>query len=92
MAIEAATTQPWHVPEPSPWPIVGTAAALSLAFGLIWFMHAGVPWLVSFGGILLAITMVGWFRDVIGEANDGMSHSSAVKSGLRVGFLMFILS
>ena len=46
MATEAATTQPWHVPEPSPWPIVGTAAALSLAFGLIWFMHAGVPWLV----------------------------------------------
>ena len=92
MTTEAATTQPWHVPEPSPWPIVGTAAALSLAFGLIWFMHAGVPWLVSIGGILLAITMVGWFKDVIGEANDGKSHSSAVKTGLRVGFLMFILS
>ena len=92
MATEAATTQPWHVPEPSPWPIVGTIAALSLAFGLIWFMRAGVPWLILIGGVLLAITMVGWFREVIGEANDGKSHSSAVKTGLRVGFLMFILS
>ena len=53
MATDAATTQPWHVPEPSPWPIVGTAAALSSALGLIWFMHAGVPWLIYVGGILL---------------------------------------
>ena len=92
MATDAATTQPWHVPEPSPWPIVGTMGALATAFGLIWFMHGGVPWLIYVGGILLIVTMVGWWKDVITEANDGNSHSSPVKVGLRVGFLLFIAS
>lgn len=92
MATDATTTQPWHVPEPSPWPIVGTIGALATAFGLIWFMHAGVPWLIYVGGILLIVTMIGWWKDVITEANDGNSHSSPVKVGLRVGFLLFIAS
>jgi len=55
-------------------------------------MHAGVPWLIYIGGILLIVTMVGWWKDVIAEANDGSSHSSPVKAGLRVGFLLFIAS
>ena len=92
MAIEEATTQPWHVPDPSPWPIFGTAAALSMAVGLVWFMHAGIPWLMIVGGVLMIITMNGWWTDVVAEANDGKSYSSPIRTGLRIGMLMFIAS
>ena len=84
MTSESATSQPWHVPEPSPWPIVGTAAALATALGLVWFMHTGSPWLLGIGGILVLWTMIGWWRQVILEANDRTSHTSPVKVGLRI--------
>ena len=92
MTSESATSQPWHVPEPSPWPIVGTAAALATALGLVWFMHTGSPWLLGIGGILVLWTMIGWWRQVILEANDRTSHTSPVKVGLRIGMLLFIAS
>ncbi|MEE2746467.1 MAG: cytochrome c oxidase subunit 3 [Pseudomonadota bacterium] len=92
MATSSINSQPWHVPEPSPWPMVGTVAALSTAVGLIWFMHSNFPWLLLIGGILMIVTMVGWWRDVIAEGNDSESHTSPVKVGLRIGMLLFIAS
>ena len=92
MITDTTATQPWHVPEPSPWPIVGTAAALASAIGLIWFMHTGIPWLLFIGGVLMIVTMVGWWKDVISEANDRESHTSPVRVGLRIGMVCFIAS
>ena len=92
MTTDTVTSQPWHVPEPSPWPIVGTLAAISTAIGLVLFMHVSSPWLLAIGGILMIVTMIGWWREVIVEANDNQSHTSPVKVGLRIGMLLFILS
>ena len=92
MSTDTASNQPWHVPDPSPWPIVGTIGAFVTAVGLIWFMQTGVPWALIIGGIIVVYTMMGWWREVIKEASDGHSHTSLVKTGLRFGMLLFIAS
>ena len=75
MSTDTASNQPWHVPDPSPWPIVGTIGAFVTAVGLIWFMQTGVPWALIIGGIIVVYTMMGWWREVIKEASDGHSHT-----------------
>ncbi|MEK9679004.1 MAG: cytochrome c oxidase subunit 3 [Rhodospirillaceae bacterium] len=88
----SAKQQPWHVPDPSPWPFVGTISAFATAVGLIIFMHSANPWLLAIGFVGVLYTMYAWWKDVIAEANDGKSHTSPVKVGLRYGMLMFIAS
>jgi len=78
--------------EPSPWPAVGTVAALSTAIGLIWFMHEGPPWVLAAGLILLLVTFYGWWRDVVREATFQGHHTDPVSHGLRIGMLLFIAS
>lgn len=85
-------SHPFHMVDPSPWPFVGTIAALLLAVGGIIFMHGGPFWTPIPGFIVLLLTFVGWWRDVIRESRAGMFHTSAVSHGLRVGFLLFIAS
>ena len=88
----AARKQPWHVPDPSPWPIIGTISAFGMACGLIWFMQTGTPWMLIVGGISVMFSMMGWWREVIIEANDGRSHNMSVITSLRIGVILFILS
>jgi cytochrome c oxidase subunit 3 len=92
MATEAAKTHPWHVPEPSPWPIIGTIAGFTMAIGGIWYMHEGLIWILAVGFALLLFTFYGWLRQVIIESNTPGMHSEQVKTGLRMGFLFFIAS
>jgi cytochrome c oxidase subunit III len=92
MATEAAKTHPWHVPEPSPWPIVGTIAGFVMAVGGIWYMHEGPIWLLAVGFAILLFTFYGWWRQVIIESNTAGLHSEQVKIGLRYGVIFFIVS
>ena len=92
MASEAHKTHPFHLVNPSPWPIVGSAAALTIAIGGIIYMHTGFYLLLVAGFTLLAVTFVGWWRDVIHEANSGVDHTEVVRTGLRIGMLLFIAS
>ncbi len=87
----------YHLVNPSPWPFVGSVAAFVLAFGAVIYMKGllGLPkhtWWVAAAGFLGVIyTMVGWWTDVVKEANEG-DHSPAVAIGLRYGMIMFIAS
>jgi len=83
---------PWHMVRPSPWPIVGTAAAFVMATGGVWYMHEGVPWVLLAGVGLLLVTFVGWWRDVIREAQRDAAHTPPVQLGLRMGMVLFIAS
>ncbi len=91
MATEATKTHPWHVPEPSAWPIIGTISAFLMAVGGIWFMHEGPIYLFALGLLILLYTFFGWWRQCIKEAHDD-EHSAPVKTGLRVGVILFIVS
>ncbi len=93
---EAAAHQhehPYHLVEPSPWPIIGSFAALLLTGGAVMWMHeigAG-EWIMSLGFIGILVTMWGWWRDVIHEAREGY-HTEVVARGLRLGMALFITS
>ncbi len=92
MATEATKSHPWHLVEPSPWPIVGAVAAFLMASGGIWFMHEGVPWLMLLGTLILIFASYSWWRDVVAEAHTQKQHSDPVRTGLRYGMIMFIAS
>ena len=92
MASDTVKTHPWHIPEPSPWPILGTVSGFIMAIGGIWYMHEGPIWLLGVGFALLIFTFYGWWRQVVIESNTVGMHSEQTKVGLRYGFLFFIIS
>ncbi len=92
MSSEAAKTHPFHMVKPSPWPIVGTVGALTMAIGGIWYMQEGPLWGFLAGLAIVLFTMFGWWRDVVNEAQGGVDHTDTVRHGLRMGMLLFIVS
>ena len=87
-----APNHPYHLVDPSPWPIFGAFSALVLAIGAILFMHSDTAWLLFAGFALVAVTMFGWWRDVIREATHEGQHTPVVQLGLRYGMVLFIAS
>jgi len=84
-------THPYHVVEPSPWPVLGSLSAGILAAGGIMYMHDVTPWVFPLGVLMVLYTMYVWWRDVINEA-EGNQHSKVTQLGLRYGMVMFIAS
>ena len=86
----------YHLVNPSPWPIVGSIGAFTLAIGaLLYFMSRESrrpSSLVRAPGLFLVIlTMFGWWRDVIKEAHEGYE-TPVVQLHLRYGMILFIAS
>ena len=84
---------PYHLVDPSPWPAVGSIAALTLVVGGLMYMHeiTGGPWVMLAAVAILAFTLVHWWRDVIREGMTG-HHTEVVSKGLRIGMALFITS
>jgi cytochrome c oxidase subunit 3 len=96
---------PYHMVDPSPWPIVGSIGGLTLALGLVIYMHPTMfgpgpqgffetmgLWTIAPGLIIALITMMGWWRDVIDEATVQRMHTGVVQISLRYGMMLFIIS
>ena len=83
---------PYHLVDPSPWPIVGSIAAGVLTAGAVFWIHGGPAWIWPLGFLLVLATMFGWWRDVINEATYRGNHTPVVQLGLRYGMLLFIAS
>jgi cytochrome c oxidase subunit III len=93
----------YHLVQPSAWPIVGSVAAFMSAVGAIAYFQSlkdapalfGVfsgPWLLLGGLGLMAITFIGWWRDVVNESVVNGDHTPVVKLHLRYGMILFIAS
>ena len=85
----------YHLANPSPWPAVGATSAFVAAVGLILWMHQMVifaPLVFGAGIIGIAYTMVGWWRDVIYEAEVEGDHTRVVQISYRYGMILFIAS
>lgn len=90
---------PYHIVNPSIWPLAGALAAGLFAIGMIMYMHG-----VEFGGFniglkavvlgLLAVmaVMFFWWKDVIFETITEKVHNKITETGLRYGMAMFIAS
>src|ERR1700745_2314744 len=88
----APPRHPYHLVNPSPWPLVGAIAAGLLTTGGVLYMH-GYGWTLLIIGILgiLGIMAV-WWRDVIREATFQGYHTPVVQIGMRYGMALFIAS
>ncbi len=90
----------YHLVNPSPWPFVGSFSAFVMMLGAVAWMKSGDggvfglqgPWvfIAGFAGIL--ITMFGWWRDVVNEAEHEGHHTPVVQLHLRYGMILFIAS
>src|SRR6201984_2018652 len=85
----------YHLVNPSPWPAVGATSAFVTAVGLILWMHgtaAYAPIIFGAGFFGIAYTMIGWWRDVIYEAEVEGDHTRVVQISHRYGMILFIAS
>lgn len=85
---------PFHLVDPSPWPLFASVAAFCLVIGGVMFMHsyenAGM---VFFSGLsFLLYVMYVWWRDVVRESTYQGNHTKEVQNGIRYGVILFILS
>lgn len=87
-------TFPYHLVEPSPWPILTAFALLTMTVSAVLYMHGFVNGgeLLTLGFFLVAGGMTLWFRDIITEGTYQGHHTSQVVSGLKMGFALFIVS
>jgi len=85
---------PYHLVDPSPWPILVSFSLLTLTVGAVMYMHGfnNGGHILNLGFILTASGMTLWFRDVISEGTLLGHHTKEVKSGLMIGVVLFIVS
>ena len=88
----AGHKHPYHLVDPSPWPIIGGAVAGLLTGGAVWWLHGGPPWFMVAGVLGVLGIMFVWWRDVIMEGEYGGFHNPVVQIGLRFGMALFIAS
>ncbi|MEX0758555.1 MAG: cytochrome c oxidase subunit 3 [Tistlia sp.] len=86
-----AHSHPYHLVDPSPWPLFGAVAGGVLATGMVLFMHDVTAWLLPVGVAMVLVTMFAWWSQVIQESKHG-HHTGIVQIGLRYGMLLFIAS
>ena len=97
--------QPYYVPEPSPWPIVGSIAAFIMFLGLVTYMHPDMwaeslektfvalgAWTVAPGLVLVLFTMFGWWSTVTDESSHKNLLTPPTRLALRYGMFLFIAS
>ncbi len=83
---------PYHLVEPSAWPILSAFAAGLMLFGIIVLAHGGGPLVLALGGAGVLGCMFGWWRDVLKESRTAGLHTPVVRLGLRYGMILFIAS
>ena len=61
---------PYHLVDPSPWPILVSFSLLSLMLGAVMYLHGFTygGYFLTLGFTLTTFGMLLWFRDVITEA------------------------
>ena len=83
----------YSVPQPMPWPIMGSSSLFLMALGAVFVfndMRAG--WIsIAAGAILLVYMMVRWFGDVIAESEAG-KYGRWEDLSFRWGMSFFIFS
>ena len=95
-----AKNHDYHILPPSPWPLIGSFAALVMAAGAVMWMHGankgpdqanggGWVFLIGLAGVLF--TMYSWWADVVREARRG-EHTPVVQLHFRYGMILFIAS
>jgi len=83
---------PYHLVTCSPWPICLASALFVTTFGLSLYFTISLVRYALFGIFLCVIVLLAWFFSICREAVLLGSHSISVQTGLRLGFILFLLS
>jgi heme/copper-type cytochrome/quinol oxidase subunit 3 len=85
---------PFHIVSPSPWPFLVAMSFFPLTIGAVMYMHSylfGLLILLLGASNLIVLAYV-WWRDVVREAVYESAHTTRVQNGLRLGFILFLIS
>jgi cytochrome c oxidase subunit 3 len=88
----AGLKQPYHLVDPSPWPIAGAFAGFLTVVGIILVAHYNNYICLVIGVLSVGAVMFLWWRDVIHESRTPGLHTPIVRLGLRYGMTFFIAS
>ncbi len=86
-----AKNHDYHILPPSIWPLISSIAAFLMLLGAVLWMKEMTSLLFWAGLAGTLISMFGWWRDVTVESNNG-EHTPVIQIGLRMGFIMFVIS
>jgi cytochrome c oxidase subunit 3 len=92
--MSAKPQHPFHLVDPSPWPILTSFSLFFLTFGAVFLMHGHhmSKYISIFGALSVIFCAYQWWKDVINEGRIGQHHTEKVRMGLRIGMSLFILS
>lgn len=85
---------PFHLVDMSPWPLLTSFSVLLMAVSAVMCFHgfANGGKLLLLGFILTASVMLLWFKDVVTEGTYLGDHTTQVRRGLTIGFVLFVVS
>jgi cytochrome c oxidase subunit 3 len=81
---------PFHILEPSPWPMLASLGAFLALLGVVLYTHDHSPISMILGLVMLIGVLVMWWRDVIKESKT--EHTPQVIRGFEYGMALFIFS
>ena len=82
----------FHIVDSRPWPLTTALSRFLIAFGLICSLHNLGASLLFFAVLPFLLRLIFWFRDIVREGTIQGQHTTAVQKGLKIGFILFILS
>nr|UER93860.1 cytochrome c oxidase subunit III [Membranacea stenoprocessa] len=83
---------PFHLVDKSPWPLTGSIGLLTLTSGSIMFFYQFNIILAFIGLMIILLTMMQWWRDVVRESTYQGLHTCKVVISMSVGMILFITS
>ena len=85
---------PFHLVDQSPWPILTSFSLFLMAISAVMCFHGfeNGGKLLLLGFILTASVMTLWFKDVVTEGTYLGDHTTQVRRGLTIGFVLFVVS
>nr|YP_009746597.1 cytochrome c oxidase subunit 3 [Jenufa perforata]QII41619.1 cytochrome c oxidase subunit 3 [Jenufa perforata] len=92
-AVSHRKTHPFHLVDPSPWPICMSVSVFVMALGLVLSFHGYVEskYILGLGISSVLYMMYVWWRDISRESLLD-HHTVKVQSGLQLGMMMFIVT
>lgn len=83
---------PYHLVDPSPWPYVMGCGAFLSTLGAVIYFHYSNSIIMVLGLFVVGSCMYSWLRDVTREGTFQGFHTKSTLSGLKMGFVLFIVS
>lgn len=90
----ATQKHPFHLVDPSPWPLRTSTALLAVTSGSVGYRHGyqGGKAVRTVGRLRLFRVRYTWWRDIVREGTFEGQHTTVVQLGLRFGRILFIVS